>query len=120
MATSTQRKKQPQKEMVEKYYPIFKKKYEGKYFKYDNGYNREQRWTMYTKVVEIKPEHIYDTRGNEVTSCYNGWNFQTDTNGQITISCEKNGYAHSLQKEISEKEFNEAWNKMIEKINLIK
>lgn len=42
--------------------PGLKKKYEGKYFKYDNGFNRQERWWLYSyckKVVGIR-DAIFD------------------------------------------------------------
>jgi hypothetical protein len=131
MSNLSERKKQLQKEMneveelevketIEKNYPIIKKKYEGKFFKYRNGYNADERWWLYTKVVEIKPSDVYDTNGNGVTAHFSGWTFQTDSYDKIEIAQEKHGYVHSLGKEITENEFVAAWNKMIDKMNHLK
>jgi hypothetical protein len=106
-------------EMVEKHYPIIKKRFEGKFFKYDNGYNHQRRWPMYTFVSEILPENIYDTGGNGITSTFKGWSFQTDDSGRITIEKITHGYVHSLEKEITQSEFDKAFNKMVDKINLL-
>lgn len=103
--------------IINQHYPLFKKKYEGKYFKRSNGYNDKERWWMYTKVVEIKPDDVYDTKGNGVASHYTGWTFQTASNDEITISKEERGYVQSLGYQISKAEFTAAWNKMIDKLN---
>lgn len=107
-------------EVINNYYPKIKEKYEGKYFKVRNGYNSKDRWWLYTKIVEIKPEDVYDTKGNGVTSHFTGWTFKLPTDGKIDISQVKHGYVHHLGHEISEEEFNAAWNKMIEKLNSLK
>lgn len=105
------------KEMVEKYYPEFKK-FEGRYFKYKNNYScptkKSDYWFTYTKVVKVSPDDIYDTRGNGVTSRFNGWYFEVDKFGHTSISSIEGGYIHSLDKEITETEFNKAWNKMVD------
>lgn len=33
--------------------PILKKKYEGKYFIYENGYSKEERWPLYCFVKKV-------------------------------------------------------------------
>lgn len=109
-----------EQEVINQYYPAIRKKYEGKCFKYQNRYSTDDSWWLYFKVLEIKPEDVYDTNGNGVTSHFRGWSFQTDIHGMITIEQEKNGYVHSLGKQISEAEFNRAYNKMIEKMNTLK
>lgn len=112
--------KNEEKELREKHYPLIKEKYEGTFFKCPNSYNGNNRWNIYTKVTEIKPKDIYDTNGNGVTSHYTGYSFQTDCYNKIQIDRKATGYVHSLGKEISEAEFNEAWNKMIEQMNALK
>lgn len=110
-----------QKEIVSKHYPIFKKKYQGKCFKMKNHYGnprkRSDYWFVYIKVTEIKPEDIYDTRGNGVTSHYTGWQFQTDSSYNVSIQKKETGYIHSLGQQIPESEFNEAWDKVINGLN---
>lgn len=112
--------KAERKEIIEQHYPQFKKRFEGKYFKYRNRYGGDSKgWWLYTKVTEIKPEFVYDTGGNGITSHYRGWSFQVTEDGNISIDKVKYGYVHSLKQEISETEFLAAWNKMIEKINTL-
>jgi hypothetical protein len=105
------------KQIIDKNYPIIKKKYEGKYFKYRNCYSCPAKpsdyWWLYVKVVEIKPSDIYDTRGNGITSEYRGYSFQKDKYGQITIQNERKSYIHGLGKEITEMEFKKAWKNII-------
>jgi len=114
--------KKEEQEMIETHYPKFKK-FEGKFFKTSNCYSCPEKpsdyWWLYTKITEIKPKDIYNTRGNGVASHYTGWSFQVDKYGQISIEREKSGYIHSLGQEITEKEFNAAWDKMIDKINAL-
>lgn len=109
-----------EQEIINKHYPIIKSKYEGKFFKYNNGYNNDERWWMYTKIEDIKPDDVYDTGGNGVTSHFSGYSFQTDNRGQITIEREKKGYVHHVGEKISKREFIAAWNKMITEINSFK
>lgn len=114
---------QEHKEMIEKYYPEFKK-YEGRFFKVRNNYSRPEKpsdyWWLYKKVVEIKPNNIYDTGSNGVACHYSGWSFETDSYGTFTVSQRNMGYLHSLGEEITEAEFNAAWNKAMDRLdNLI-
>lgn len=109
-----------EKEIIELrrvHYPAIKEKYEGKYFKSSNGYNKKQRWYDYTKVTEIKPKDVYDTGGNGITSHFKGWTFRVTSSKEIEISPVNSGYVHSLGREITEEEFNEKWNEMVDKIN---
>lgn len=109
------------KEKIAQNYPDFKK-LEGKCFKYKNSFGGVEKpsdyWWMYTKVTEIKESDIY-TSGENVLCSYTGFTFQTDKYKQITINPNEIGYVHSLQDEISEKEFNRAWSRMIANINSI-
>jgi hypothetical protein len=111
--------KQEHKEMIDANYPEFKK-LEGRFFKYKNSYSLPEKpsdyWWLYQKVIEIKPEDIY-MGANGPLSHYRGWSFQTDKHGTITIENNKHGYVHGLEKEITEAEFNEAWNKMVERLS---
>ena len=46
--------RQEQEEVtIRKALPALKKKYEGKYFKFDNGYNSANRWWMYSHVFKV-------------------------------------------------------------------
>lgn len=101
-------------------YPIFKEKYEGKFFKIENSYSSIEKWWLYTKVTEIKPSHIYIGYKDAVLCNFDGFSFQTNVDKVITIESNKFGFTHSLGKEISEKEYNDAWNKMIDNINKLK
>jgi hypothetical protein len=102
--------KREEKEMIEAYYPEFKKN-EGKCFKY-----RAENTNYYTKVTKIKPSDVYNTHGNGVACRYTGWSFHTDKRGNISIH-EENSYIHCLGKAISNKEFDAAFNKLIDKLN---
>lgn len=106
-------------EIRAKHYPKLKKQYEGKCFKISNGYNDKERWWLFVKVTSIKPDDVYDTRGNGVTSHYTGYSFQTTTTPQVEVEEIRTGYVHSLKNEITEDEFNSEWNKMIARLNKI-
>jgi len=107
-------------ELIEKHYPEFKK-LEGKCFKNRNNYSCPEKpsdyWWLYTKITEIKPEDLYDTGGNGVACHYKGYSFQTDKDGNVSTQKIDYGYVHSLQKEISEKEFDKAFENMISALN---
>ena len=107
---------QEKKELIETHYPEFKK-FEGRYFKVKNHYgNPEKRsdwWWLYTKVTQINPDDVYDTNGNGVGCHCKGYTFQTCKYGNVEIEKNKQTYIHSLGQEITEKEFVEAWNKLM-------
>jgi len=109
--------KQERKALIEKHYPEFKQ-YEGRFFKTRNHYSCPEKpsdyWWYYTKVTEITPEDVYDTLGNGAACHFKGWSFEDTKGGDVFISKNKQGYIHSLGKEITEAEFNEAWNKMVD------
>lgn len=110
---------QERKEMIKAYYPQFKGLI-GKFFKTKNSYSLPKKpsdyWFIYTKITDIKKGDLYDT-GNGVLSEFRGFDFQTDMYGDITINKSRKGCVHSLGDEITEQEFNEAWNKMIDSLN---
>jgi len=112
--------KAEEKAMIEEHYPEFKK-LEGKCFKNKNNYSCPEKpsdyWWLYTKITEIKPDDVYDTRGNGVACHYKGYSFQTDKDGNITTRKEDYGYVHSLGKEIPKKEFDKAFENMISALN---
>ncbi len=110
---------QERKDFTAKHYPECKA-FEGRYFKYRNSYGGDNKgWWLYTKVVEVKPEVVYEINDGDATATYSGWSFQTDTHKQVSIEKNRRSYLHSLGKEISETEFIEAWNKMVDNIDLL-
>jgi hypothetical protein len=116
--------KDENREMIKLNYPTFKK-LEGKCFKTKNFFSCPTRpsdyWWLYTKVLSIKPSDIYDTKStNGITAHFTGYSFQTTKYGNVDIEKNKSGYVHSLDQEITEKEFNTAWNKMMEEIGKLK
>lgn len=114
---------QEQKAMVEKYYPEFKK-LEGTFWKIRNNYSLPQKpsdyFWLYTKITEVKPEDVYDTGGNGITSHVRGWSFQTCKYGIFTVEKQKAAYAHHLGQQITEEEFNDAWNAAIDSLDKLK
>lgn len=110
---------QEEKEMIKERYPEFKK-LEGKYFKYLNSYGSDyKKWGVYTKVIEIKPSDLYNV-GRGVDCHFTGFSFEFDKIGLITIENIKRGHTHLLGDEISEAEFNAAWNEIADMINKMK
>jgi hypothetical protein len=112
--------KQEEKEMIEKHYPEFKK-LEGTFYKTRNSYGVPKKpsdwWFAYTKITEIKPGDVYDTRGIGVACHFKGWSFQTCNRGKFSVEQEKLSYVHSLGNQITEKEFIEAWNKAMSNLD---
>jgi len=102
--------KREEKEIIEIHYPEFKLN-EGKCFKY-----RHEQTVFYTKVTKIKPSDVYNTYGNGVACRYSGWSFHEDKAGNISIQKE-NSYIHCLGKPVSKKEFDNAFKKLIDKLN---
>jgi len=108
---------QEKKDMVELHYPIFKK-LEGRMFKSKNSYGGSSKpWYLYQKVVSITPDMVYDTNGNGIACHFKGYYFQVTSRGIVSVTTNDSGYVHSLGKEITETEFNEAWNKLTETLN---
>jgi len=104
------------KVLRQKHFPKFKK-LEGKCFKYKNSYSQPKKksdyWFKYAKVIEVREEDVYDTRGAGVTCHCKIYEFQSDKDGNISIDTIGHSYAHNLGTEISEAEFIEAWNDMM-------
>ncbi len=102
--------KEERKLLIEKHYPKFKK-LAGKCFKFMNSYGNGTSWPAYTKVIKIAPEDLYVNGNKEVLAHYQGWCFQSCSNNIFTVEKKECGYVHGLGKEITEAEFNAAWNK---------
>lgn len=107
-----------QKELFEKHYPKFKK-LEGKFFKRRNNFSAPKKpsdyWYVFEKVTSVTPDDLYMSGSTVFCRC-KSWSFQTDSEGAVYIR-HNDGYTHSLGKEISEAEFNQAWNNMIEQLD---
>jgi len=107
---------QEKKDLIKIHYPEFKK-FEGRYFKVKNSYGgaekRSDWWWLYIKVTQVNPDDVYDTGGNGVNCRCKGYSFQTCKYGNVEIDKNKRTYISSLVQEITEKEFNEAWNKLM-------
>ncbi len=90
--------------------PALIKKYEGKYFKFRNSYSlpksERDKWWVYSKVLKVKSR-------DEITS----FAFQKDIYGEITTSKKNRTSESILQIEITKREFDAAYNKMIQTIN---
>jgi len=92
--------------------PLYKKKYEGKYFKYRNCYScpkdESEKWWMYVKV-----EKVTQLRWMQ------GFTFQTDMYGKVAIEQEKALSESSCQVAITKKEFDAAYKRMLKRIETI-
>lgn len=92
--------------------PAYKKKYEGKYFKYKNCYScpkdESERWWMYVKI-----EKVTQLRWMQ------GFTFQTDKDGKVTIEQERALSESSCQVAITKKEFDAAYKRMLKRIGTI-
>lgn len=117
----TKIEKKERLELIKKYLPEFKK-LEGKYFKFRSGYGGDyKKWWVYTKVLLITADDLYEGGGD--TPCLSrltGWRFQTDAFSVFTVAKNCDGYVHLLGEEITEHEFNTAWNAAMDSLNNLK
>ncbi len=92
--------------------PKYKKKFEGRYFKYRNCYScpkdESERWWMYVKV-----EKITELRW------MHGFTFQTDMYGKIFVERKGTLSERDCQVAITKKEFDAAYKKMLKQIETI-
>lgn len=88
-------------------FPKLKKKYEGKFFKYFNGYNSEDKWFLYFQVLEVTND---SSRFLLVNS------FQTDNNGKIEIELHHLMTDSCIGLEISRETFEKARAELCEEI----
>jgi len=108
-------------ELIEKHYPEFKK-LEGKCFKVRNCYscpkNKSDYWFKYIKILKIEKEDLYQS-GENIFAHFQGWSFQTDKFGRISVEFEYNNYVNSMSKknEITNEEFKAAWLQLQEKLS---
>jgi hypothetical protein len=110
---------QERKEFTNKHWPEFQKLI-GKCFRYRNSYGTGKDWWLYIKVTNINKSSIYPVHGGSPSARYDGFSFQVDYYGNIQIEKERNGYVHSLGKEITQAEFTKAFNSVKKKINSLK
>lgn len=110
--------------LIAENYELFKRQFEGKFFKLRNNYScpetKEDYWFLYTHITSITEESLYASCDGRVLCHCNGWSFQTDKYGNISISKVENGYTHSVGKEITKKEFDSAYELMLSKIQQLK
>lgn len=90
----------------------FKKKHRaavGKYYKISNSYSLPETpadyWWLYYKVIAVKESHL------------RAWKFQKDCDNKIEIEFDTDFRSIDIAKEISMKEFQQAWKKLKEEIN---
>lgn len=86
--------------------PGLKKKYEGKYFKYNNGYNATDRWWLYVHVREVK------TRGHFLVS-----RFETTCDGKSEFATMKEYSTSLMQVPITKAQYNAALKKFRQQLN---
>jgi len=89
--------------------PALKKKYEGTYWKYNNGYNGNDRWYLYAYCHSVSNVNffVFDT-------------FQTDVHGEVSIEFKKQSGSHLFQTKITKAEYHRELNKVIRKVNNLK
>lgn len=93
------------------------KKFEGKYFKLKDTYGSGKSWYRFISVLSVKKEDAYFIyNGKQITSTFSGISFETRPEGMSCVKTISSDYIHSLDKEISEKEFKNAFNKMMNKL----
>lgn len=92
--------------------PDVKKRYEGKYFKCKNSYSLPEAegdyWYVYYKVVNVNDVKMFE-----------GVSFQTDTYGKVTVDANCDIFDTLLQTPITEKEFMEAYQKVLDNLLVI-
>ena len=106
--------KKEEREMRDLYFPKFKK-LEGTCYKTRNSFGGNRRpWWLYIKILSIKRNDLYLSYGKDkqVLSYYSGVSFEACSDGSIRIENRRTGYVHSLDKRISESEFNKAKRQM--------
>ena len=84
-------------------HPRIQRKYAGKYFR-----EERQHGTRYTKVVVLKPEHLFYNRAGEISSRFEGWAFEI-TGGKVIVDNEPIANVLGIGVPITKKEFIEAW-----------
>lgn len=77
--------------------PKLKKKYEGKYFKYQNAFSSNDNWFIYVYCEEVLD--IQEARAQ--------W-FELDPYGKWTFEIGQKTFFHLFQQEITQKEFDKA------------
>lgn len=95
------------------------KELEGRFFKNRNGYSPSERWFVYYKVIKVNPESIWANGDKFECNCI-VQSFEIDSEGKIRIGTNDTMYSSLLGLEITEAEYNKAWNKLIDKINSLK
>ena len=89
------------------------KKLEGKFYKEQNYFSYPKKksddWWIYIKVCKVEKDDVYFATNNVILAKVKCLCFQTDKYGTITIETKKNIYGQSLGKEITKKEFDEAF-----------
>jgi len=91
-------------ELKRMHLPAFKKKYEGKCFKYLNSYGgNKESWWMYIRFDEITEVYLPH---DEILAIAKGIKIQIDCDGSLSHSIDDHMYVHSYsQHPISKKEF---------------
>jgi len=87
--------------------PDLKKKFEGKYWKYDNGSGREQRWWLYSFCKEVKGVYSYTFISFETTPYGNEFKIDESVGN------------HLCQKRITKAEYDREARKFLRKANKI-
>lgn len=114
---------QERKDLIEKEFPNFQNLI-GKFFKYENSYSSPEEpsdyWWVYRKVISITPDDLYIGRENIASSYCRVVSFQKDKYGNIEFKPEDETHTHYLGEEISENEYNEAFELILKELSNLK
>lgn len=115
--------KQEEARIMKEAYPEFQKLI-GKCFKQQDSYSCPSKesdyWNTYRKIVSIREEAVYMSVSNQHLSSCIVMEFHTDKYGRIYIHSEHRVYTHILGEEISEEEFNHAFERVFANINALR
>lgn len=100
------------KQKLENELPKLRKKYEGKYWKYDNGTDSENRWWLYSycKKVIDSSKGLFDSFES----------IKTEYDEENRFQSNQKEYFHLCQTEITKEEYMIALNKFKEELNKLK
>lgn len=109
--------KKEKEKFIEKNHQPLVDKFVGKFFKQQQSWGgglRNKIWYKYTKVLSINPDDVYAIHDDMPTAHCKVYSFQQDAIGDINFCVSTKAYAHNLGEEISEDEFNEEWNRVMD------
>jgi len=99
------------------------KKLEGTYYKQLNSYGtrtrygKKDQWWRYTKIVKIINKNLFVSYDRHILCEFEGWAFECTNDLIINVTRKNLGYTQNLGIQITEQEFNAAWNKAMAKLD---